>query len=79
MLYTTVQLNQGSRLSISHCYNNGIVTMACRVCALESSSYIIKSVHLRRSIFTKLDGSTFNIKPLLPPHPRPNCFSDVLW
>ena len=36
-LYTALQLTQGLRLSISHCYYNGIVAMVHGVCALESS------------------------------------------
>ena len=38
--YTALQLTQGTRLSIPHCYYNSNIAMVCGVCALESSSLI---------------------------------------
>ena len=37
---TALQLTQGTRLSISHCYYNGNVVMVRGVCALGSSSFL---------------------------------------
>ena len=43
--YAELQLTQGTRLSIPHCYYNGNVAMVHGVCALESSSYYYYQLH----------------------------------